>query len=192
MIKLFKREEPVEDAEEFIEIKPEVVEEAKKMGFPVIVMGDIVREETVKRGLPLTPQNLNMVAKDLRDKEGEDVIAKRCVEKIGKIRSNVVIVDGVRSLKELERYKRDLGKTVVIAVHASPQVRFKRILKRKRPGDSKSWNEFVERDIVELSFGLGNVIALADYMIVNEGTIEELREMAKKVLKEILSKHCRV
>jgi len=167
-----------------------VVEEAKKMGFPVIVMGDIVREETVKRGLPLTPQNLNMVAKDLRDKEGEDVVAKRCVKKIGKIRSNVVIVDGVRSLKELERYKRDLGKTVIIAVHASPQVRFKRILKRNRPGDPKSWNEFVERDLVELSFGLGNVIALADYMIVNEGAIEELREMAKKVLKEILSKHC--
>lgn len=167
-----------------------VAKEAEKMGLPVIVMGDIVREETVKRGLPLTPQNLNMVAKDLRDREGEDVIAKRCVEKIRKIRSDVIIVDGVRSLKELERYKRDLGKTVTIAVHASPQVRFKRILGRNRPGDPKSWNEFVKRDLIELSFGLGNVIALADYMIVNEGTIEELRETVKKLLKEILSKHC--
>ena len=58
-----------------------VVEEARKMGFPVIVMGDVVREETVKRGLPLTPRNLNMVAQDLRSKEGEMLWLKDVLRK---------------------------------------------------------------------------------------------------------------
>ncbi|RLG74190.1 MAG: dephospho-CoA kinase [Thermoprotei archaeon] len=164
-----------------------VVEEARKMGFPVIVMGDVVREETVKRGLPLTPRNLNMVAQDLRSKEGEDAVAKRCVKKIKKLKTNVVIVDGVRSLKEIECYRRELGKTVIIAVHASPKTRFERILKRNRPGDPKNWSEFVERDMVELGFGLGSVIALADYMIVNEGSIEELKRNAHEVFGKVLA-----
>ncbi|MCD6114561.1 MAG: dephospho-CoA kinase, partial [Thermoprotei archaeon] len=60
------------------------------------------------------------------------------------------------------------------------------IRKRSRPGDPKTWEEFVERDLVELSFGLGNVIALADYMIVNEGSLSELRREAEKVLEKCL------
>jgi len=163
-----------------------LVETAKQLGLPVYVMGDIVREETVKRGLALTPHNLNKVAEDLRRKEGKTAVAKRVAEKILRSQNKVVVIDGVRSLDEVEYFKEKLGKTVIIAVHASPKTRFERIKNRNRPGDPKTWKEFVERDMVELSFGLGNVIALADHMVVNEGSLEEMRKNAKKVLEKCL------
>jgi len=41
----------------------------------------------------------------------------------------------------------------------------------------------VKRDMRELSVGLGNVIATADYMLVNEGTKGELEENLMRLLR---------
>ena len=35
-----------------------VVETARELGYAIVVMGDVIREETAKRGLELTPQNV--------------------------------------------------------------------------------------------------------------------------------------
>ncbi len=162
-----------------------VAQVAKSKGIPVFVMGDVVREEATRRNLPHKPEVLNMIARELREKEGLDAVAKRLATKIEKISENVVVVDGVRSLHEVNVFKK-YGDVVIIAVHASPKTRFKRILSRKRPGDPKTWEEFVERDFTELEFGVGNVIALADYMIVNEGDINNTISIANKILDEVL------
>ncbi len=158
---------------------------ARNKGLPVFVMGDVVREEATRRGLPHKPEILNMIAKELREKEGLDAIAKRLVAKIKETSEDVVAVDGVRSLHEVNVFKK-YGEVVIIAVHASPKTRFKRILSRRRPGDPKTWEEFVERDFTELGFGIGNVIALADYMIVNEGDVNNTINTANKILDEVL------
>ena len=62
--------------------KSMVVNVAKSRGFGIIVMGDIIREETQRRGLMLTSKNIGDVMLDLRSKEGKSVIAKRCIPKI--------------------------------------------------------------------------------------------------------------
>ena len=48
----------------------------------------------------------------------------------------------------------------------------------------------VLRDLVELSFGIGDVIALADYMIVNEGSIEEAYKSAREILERLKQDVC--
>ncbi|HIC87630.1 MAG TPA: hypothetical protein EYP03_05445, partial [Aquificae bacterium] len=52
---------------------------AEEMGIPVVCMGDMVREEAKRRGLALTDENLGKIANELRQKEGMDAIAKRCI-----------------------------------------------------------------------------------------------------------------
>ncbi len=158
---------------------------AREMGFEVVVMGDVVREEVRRLGLEPTPSNMNRVARMLRERYGSAAVALRVAEKIRGMRASRVVVDGVRSLDEV-RVFRGLGRVVVVAVHASPRTRFERLRRRGRPGDPSSWEEFVARDMVELGFGLGNVIALADYMIVNEGGLEEAYREARRVLEEIV------
>ena len=43
-----------------------VVETARELGYAIVVMGDVIREETIKRGLELTPQNVGKVMLQLR------------------------------------------------------------------------------------------------------------------------------
>ncbi len=158
---------------------------AVDLGLRVYNMGDIIREETLKKYGKITPELMRQVSIDLRKKYGEDIVAIRTIEKALESREEVFVIDGVRSLKEIEVFK-EYGNVVIIAVHASPRTRFERIVKRRRAGDPSTWDEFVKRDYVELSFGIGNVIALADYMIVNEGTIEEAYKSARHILARLI------
>ena len=159
---------------------------AREMGIPVYVMGDVIREEARRRGLEPTPANLNMVARLLREEHGPAVVAERVAEKLARDTSRVVLVDGVRSLVEVEVFRR-LGRVVIVAVHASPRTRFERLRRRGRPGDPVSWEEFRQRDMTELGFSLGSVIALADYMLVNESSQDEFRENARRLLEKLIA-----
>ena len=161
-----------------------VVEEAVNLGIPVYVMGDVVREETLKRYGVVTPDLMVKTSKALREELGEEVIALRTIERV-KPCEKLVVIDGVRSLREVEVFKKH-GSVVVIAVHASPKTRFERLLRRKRPGDPSTYEEFYERDMTELRFGLGDVIALADYVVINEGDIKETKAKAREIFRKLL------
>jgi len=161
---------------------------AKKMGYSVIVMGDIVREETRKRGLPLTPENVGAIMLELRDKEGLAVVAKRCVPKIENAKTQVVVVDGLRSLHEVKEYKRHFQNFISIAIHSSPETRFQRLFRRKRSDDPQGWETFHERDMRELSVGLGNVIAKADYLVVNENSKIQTEKQIHNSLRKVVRK----
>ena len=50
--------------------------------------------------------------------------------------------------------------------------------------DPKSWEGFVKRDLRELKVGLGDVIATADYMVINEGTKRELETKLMRLLRK--------
>ena len=160
----------------------------RELGFSVVVMGDEVRAEAERRGLAVTPENLGKVMLQIRDEEGPSVLARRCIPKILKSGSRGVLVDGVRSLHEVEEFKRWFPNFRIIAIHTSPKTRFKRLQRRCRSDDPKDWETFIERDRRELSVGIGDVIATADYMVVNEGTKnqlkKELRSLIEKVLRE--------
>ena len=165
-----------------------VVSAAKEGGYGIVVMGDVVREETASRGLELDPQNVGKVMLELREQEGKSVIAKRCIPKIERIPENKILVDGIRSLAEVEEFRRHFPKFTLIAVHSSPETRFKRLYHRQRSDDSASWEVFHERDMRELSVGLGEAIAMAEHLIVNEEKYEVAKRKAKEVLRKVEQK----
>ena len=88
--------------------KTEASNVARELDIPVIVMGDVLREEVKKRGLPPTDENIGGVANQLRKEEGMDAIAKRCIPKIEALKgqSDVVVVDGIRGIAEVEAFKK--------------------------------------------------------------------------------------
>jgi len=159
-------------------------EAAKQLGIEVLVLGDVIREETQRRGLDPTPQNMGTVMLQVRDEEGPAAVANRLLSKIEERRSDVVIVEGVRGPEELAELKSKF-EVVTVAIHASPKTRFQRLLSRGRSDDPKTWETFYERDNRELKVGLGHVIALADTVVVNEGTIAELQSSLKAILAKM-------
>lgn len=159
------------------------VEAATEIGYTVVTMGDVIREETRKRGLELNPQNVGKVMLALRQEGGNCVIAEKCIPKIEQQTSPKVLIDGLRSLNESDTFKAHFEKFVLIAVHASPEVRFKRLSQRGRSDDPKSFEVFHERDMRELSVGLGNAIAMAQQVLVNDNSMESFKAQVKKYLQ---------
>ncbi|MGQ9507301.1 MAG: AAA family ATPase [Candidatus Bathycorpusculaceae bacterium] len=165
-----------------------VVSVAKEITYGVVVMGDVVREEAAKRGLEPSPENLGKIMLELRHKEGNSVIAKRCIPKIQNTRENKVIIDGIRSLSEVEEFKRHFPEFALIAIYSSPETRFKRLYHRQRSDDPKNWEIFHERDMRELSVGLGEAIAMAEYLIVNEENLDVVKGKVRAVLRKVEEK----
>ena len=74
----------------------------------------------------------------------------------------------------------------VIAVYASPDVRFQRLKKRKKERPIKNYKEFKTRDYSEIEgTDKGGPIAIADYMIINEGSLYNLRKNIISIIKKI-------
>ena len=165
-----------------------VVEVAQQDGYAVVVMGDVVREETRKRGLDLNPQNIGRVMLELRKTGGEGIVAEKCNPKIQQATNEKVIVDGLRSLHEARVFKAHFPKFSLVAVHASPETRFYRLNRRGRSDDPDGWAVFRERDMRELHVGLGNAIAMAEYLIINENRKADAEAAAGEILRRVEEK----
>jgi len=145
-------------------------------------MGDVIREETAKRGLELNPQNVGKVMLELRAIGGNNVVAEKCIPKIEENPNAAIIIDGLRSDAEAEVFQKHFAKFTLVAVHASPRVRFGRLANRGRSDDRKTWEVFHERDMRELGVGIGKAIALSEYIIINDENIGTLNVRAKEIL----------
>jgi len=148
----------------------------------------VIRQETIKRGLELKPLNVGKVMLELRQESGNYVIAQKCIPKIKEQTSPKVLVDGLRSLFEADIFKEHFAKFNMVAVHASPQTRFSRLSSRRRSDDPAEWKVFQERDMRELGVGLGNVIAMAEQVIVNDNSFEHVKAKVKESLERIEEK----
>jgi dephospho-CoA kinase len=91
-----------------------------------------------------------------------------------------LIIDGVRNVEEIEYFKKDLGLDFfVVAIDTSDELRRKRAIARGRTDDSKDLKDLEERDRREIRWGLQKVIADADIVILNNGSLDQFK---KKVL----------
>ena len=163
--------------------KSEVAEVFRKKGHPIIVMGDIIREETRRRGLEPNRENTKKIALELREKDGPGAVAKHCIEKMNETLAETIVIEGCRSLAEVDVFDDYAEKVTIVSVHTSPSTRFKRLKNRGRDDAPLEWESFRERDLREISIGLGGVIAMSDIMLINEGTIEELQKSSKEIAK---------
>ena len=150
-------------------------------GFEVVDMGDVVRKEMEKRDIP-AEQTGEFVNNQRREK-GMDAIAELTVPYVEEA-SEKVVITGMRGLGEKERFEDKLDQEVeMIAVWASKSVRKKRKEERNRAEDLEG-DGFEERDIRELENGVGRLMALSDYMIINEGLeIEELEREVNEIVR---------
>jgi dephospho-CoA kinase len=153
-------------------------------GFKLITMGDVIRDLADERRLEPTPENLGALAKEIREKGGDAAVAELCFEKLERTEDDKIVIDGIRSMAEVETFKEHFN-FLLVAVHASPKTRFLRLKERYRSDDPKDLENFMKRDMRELGFSLGWSIALADHMIVNEGSIQELEQHFQRLLEKI-------
>jgi len=163
--------------------KSEAVSIAEQQGWTVTRMGDEVRAEARRRGRELTDRQLGRIADELRRQEGMDIWARRSLPS----NPDDVVIDGIRNIEEVEFFRGQLDSFVLVAVHASPETRYQRLRERGRSDDAASLDELKQRDERELGWGIGGVVAMADVVVVNEGSLEELREKIAGLLADLSS-----
>lgn len=163
--------------------KSTIAEGLKPKGYEIINMGNAVREEARNRNLEPTRDNLGKLMLELREKNGPGAIAELIKPQIESSPSNVILVDGLRSIDEID-VLRKFGNVKLLAIHASTDTRFDFLQKRGRSDDPQTKDHFTERDSRELGVGISNPIALSDGAISNTGlTKDELIESAFKIIQ---------
>jgi dephospho-CoA kinase len=168
--------------------KSEAMEVAKARGHPVVRMGDLIWEEVDRQGLPRDAKHVGQVANGMRETHGKDVWAKRTAERVRRVAANhaLVLIDGVRSHEEVETLRAELGHDFrLVAIHTDPDHRFQRMVHRARADDSSDLSVLRARDEREMNWGIARTIALADEMLVNDGSLEQFRKRVASLLDRV-------
>ena len=163
--------------------KSEVAMLFQESGFIRIRFGDVTDEEVGKRGLELTEENERYVRELLRKEHGMVAYARLNQPRIDSVREHSdVVIDGLYSWEEYIAlkgyYREDL---YLLAVWASPATRYRRLADRPDRGLTVAEAESRDRAEIE-NINKGGPIAMADFTIINESSLDSLREQTEGII----------
>ncbi|WP_338740070.1 AAA family ATPase [Haloplanus salilacus] len=166
--------------------KGEAAAVAREAGVPVVTMGDVIREACRDRGLD-PAQHHGDVATALREEGGPGAIAERSLPKIEESlaasESETILVDGLRSPAEADRFEAAFGDGfVLVSVEAPFETRAERLADRGRDGSDLDREALEAREERELGFGMGDVMARADVTVENTGSLDAFHERIRELL----------
>jgi dephospho-CoA kinase len=156
-----------------------------KKGYNHYSLSDEIRSELKDRNIESTRENQQRVANELRKNFGPEYLAKKVMKKA----KEPAVVTSIRNIGEVEYLKNNGMK--LIFVDAPIKIRYDRSINRKREGEEiLSFEQFKAQEDFEKSKEINSqqlqlVAELADYTILNEGTLKELHEKIDKIMKEM-------
>ena len=147
--------------------------------------GDLLRAYVAEHtlGEPTKPV-LNALGITLRNKFGADFLVRMALEK----HLPRLVLSGLRAVPEVEAFKKAGG--VVIGITAPLRVRYERAKARGNIDSNRSFEEFEKFEALEEKSrdpnaqNLSAVLQMADVVIENEGTREELFGNVDEILKK--------
>lgn len=187
---------------------------ARQQGLAVLVMGDVIRQEAARQGLEATDVNLGRVGCALREAEGPEAVARRILQKARASGEETVVVDGLRSREEADYFASQAEEFHLVEICAPAEERLRWLRARGRPDDPGSSRSGIkeqdqdekiisscgepdgqsaaaleQRECREMGWGMCQAIEAAGLKLRNDGSLEEFRENARKLL-DILTKDC--
>ncbi len=151
-------------------------------GFKHVSAREFLLKEVAHRGLEPIRKNISYVANDLRAKHGAAHVLYSLYEEAVVSAGNAVI-ESVYTIGEIETVRAEAHKRgevfILLAVDADQKMRYERILKRGTTTDKLSFEDFAEREAVEMTSSdpsKQNLMACrerADIILYNNGTKEE-------------------
>jgi dephospho-CoA kinase len=160
--------------------KGEILKHLVGKGFIGYSLSDALRDEATKQGLEHSRDKLINLGNEMRENFGNGILASKINEKIrgAKLKgSENFVVDSIRNPGEIEELRKNKD-FLLIAVHTDPKIRFERLIRRGRAGDTSNFEEFLEHEKRENNNAgsgqqLDKCMELADQVVNSNGTIEE-------------------
>ncbi len=157
-------------------------------GFKYTSLSDAIRSWLDDQGIAESRQALTQAGRTLRRQGGAGVLAERLLTSLSG--GGDYLVDSIRNPAEVAAL-RGRADFRLIEVRADETVRFERIVARRRGGDVATFEAFSAQEAAELtstdSAGqqLAATAALADVVIDNSGSLDDLTAAVARVLETL-------
>ncbi len=151
-------------------------------GYAFHSLSDVIREELKKDGVELTRDNLIRKGNELRAASGADFLARQVMEKV----EGKAVIDSIRNPEEV-RFLKDKKNFILLAIDADVELRYERVKKRGRDESAVTLQEFIKKEDEEKTTNpmqqqLHTCLEMADFTVLNEGSLEDLYHKLEKFL----------
>jgi dephospho-CoA kinase len=163
--------------------KSEVASLFEDRGYVRVRFGDVTDDEMQKRGMAICEASERFCRELLRKELGMAAYAILNQPRIDSALKNTdVVADGLYSWEEYLSFKAHYGERFfVVAVYSSPQTRYARLASRSHRPLNR--DEASSRDKAEIeNLNKGGPIAMADFTLINESSLEALHQQTEKLL----------
>jgi dephospho-CoA kinase len=154
--------------------KGEAAAYLKKKGYFYFSLSDVIRDALRKNGKEVSRNNLIEKGNELRKKYGPDILARMALKRV----KGKAVIDSIRNPSEIE-YLRKKKKFILLAIDAPVELRYERVKQRGREESVSTLEEFIKKEKEEMTGSkkgqqLHSCIKMADFVIMNDGTLEDL------------------
>lgn len=161
--------------------KSEAVKFFVESGFKRVYFGEVVMNEMKRLGLEVNEANERATRENLRKEFGMGAMAVKSLPIIEEfMKHNNVVIESLYSWEEFKILKDKFGEAFkLLTIYTTKELRYERLL--KRPFRPLTNEESKSRDISEIEkLDKGGPIAFTDYLIMNDGSLDEMNVELKK------------
>ncbi|MFA6273093.1 MAG: AAA family ATPase [Candidatus Paceibacterota bacterium] len=157
----------------------------KKYGATGCRFSTILRDILARVDLPNSRENMQGLSTILRQRFGEDILAKAIATDAVKLKSNIVVVDGVRRLADIKFLQRAAG-FVLVAIDADSKIRYQRLVKRnENAGDGKkTYTQFLKDHQYETELDIPKLMKKAKRKLDNGGELVDLQKQIDELVEK--------
>ncbi len=154
----------------------------KKKGYAYFSLSDVIRNELHKDGKEDSRDNLIQKGNELRKKHGPDILARMVMEKV----EGKAVIDSIRNPSEVEYLRRE-KEFILLAIDAPVELRYERVKQRGRQESVSTLEEFIKKEKEEMTDSekgqqLHSCMKMADFMIMNDGALEDLHLKLEEIV----------
>lgn len=157
-------------------------------GMPKVRFAAVIESALAEAGLDDTPDNERMIREQLRLDPVGDVLVNRIISEINDLIAagqHKIVIDGLGGWEAYKRLKHEFpGSMTVVALTARRHIRHRRLADRAEKPLTEREVDQRDYDAIE-TLGKGGVIAIADYFIEDNGSLEQLHMNIDDLLREL-------
>jgi len=149
----------------------------------------ILRDVLNRVDVPTSRENLQNVSTVLRQTFGEDLLAKAIAKDALNLKSDIVVIDGIRRMSDIG-HLISLDNFTLVSIDSLPEIRYKRmVLRNENQGDNKkTFEQFLKDQNSEADKMVPEVMKKSKERINNDGTLEDLYSQVDELITKLQRK----
>lgn len=154
---------------------------ARKLNIPSFQISSPLKKICMDSGIEPTRDNLIALGTKLAGEHGDGYLAEYILEHM----PEKAVITGIRQLGQIDVLRSE-SRLILISIEADPTIRFERVRRDNKLGEATTLEEFIMKERMENSppnaQRLFECMELADYHIMNEGSLDELYAQIDKII----------